>query len=77
MKGPPLNGTAAGGSDKDPGGTGALALQAEGQVVTAGPAGSGGDSGWSQPDWASGGNQLVGSTRRKAWGTLCHGQSCW
>lgn len=77
MKDPPLNGTAAGGSDKGPGGTGALALQAEGQVGTAGPAGSGGDSVWSQPDLASDGSQLVGSTRRKAWGTLRHGQSCW
>lgn len=60
MKGPPPDGTAAGGSGKDPGGIGALALQAEGRAATASPAGSGGDSGWSEPDWASGGNhQLV------------------
>lgn len=75
--GPPLDGTAAGGSDKDPGGTGALALQAEGPAATEGPAGSGGDSGWSGPGWASGGNQLVRATRRKAGATPCHGRSCW
>lgn len=77
MKGPPLDGTAAGGSGKDPGGTGALALQAADQAVTAGPADSGGDSGWSEPDWASGENWPAGATRRKAWATPCHGRSCW
>ncbi len=69
MRGPPKGGTAAGGSGKDPGGTGALALLAWGRAATAGPVGSGGDSGWSEPGWASGGNQLV-------WTTPCHGRSC-
>lgn len=39
MKGPPPDGIAAGGSGKGPGGTGELALQAEGRVATAVPAG--------------------------------------
>lgn len=77
MKGPPLDGTAAGGIGKDPGGTEAPALQVEGLAATAGPAGSGEDSGWSEPDWALGGNRLVGVTGRKVWATPCHGRSCW
>lgn len=66
MTDPPLDGTAAGESGKDPGGTGGLAPQVEGRAATAGPAGSGGDSGWSEPGWAPGWNQLVDATRRKA-----------
>lgn len=66
MKGPPQGGTAAGGRGRDPGGTGALALQAEGRAATAGPVGSGGDSGWSRPDWASGRTQLEGSAKGRA-----------
>lgn len=76
MKGPPLDGTAAGGSGKDPRGTGELGLQVEGLAGTADPVGSGGDSGWSVPGWAPGGNQLVDVTRRKAQETHCHGRFC-
>ena len=76
MKGPPQGGTAAGGRGRDPGGTGAPALQAGGRAATADPVGSGGDSEWSRPDWASGRTQPGGSAKRKAWRKLCHGQSC-
>lgn len=47
--GRPLDGTAAGGSDKDQGGTVALTPQAWGSAGIADPAGSGGETGWSQP----------------------------
>lgn len=77
MKGPPLDGTAAGGSGKDPRGTGALALQVGGRAATAGPGGSGGDSGLFEPGWAPGGNQLVDVTRMKVQETPCHGRSRW
>lgn len=77
MKGPPLGGTAADGICTDPGGTEAPVLQAEGLAATVGPGDSGGDSGWSRPGWASGWERLVGSEGTRAWGTLCHGQSCW
>lgn len=73
MKGPLLDGTAAGGSGKDPGGTVAPALQALGQAETAAPVGSKGDSGWSEPDRDPG----VMVTKRKVWGAPCHDRSRW
>lgn len=78
MKGPPVGGTAADESDIDLEGTREPARQDEGRASTAGQAGSGGDSGWSEPDWdPRGGNQLVGATRRKAREPPCHGRCYW
>ena len=70
MKGLPVDGTAAGGSGKDQGGTVAPVLQVVGRAETAGPAGSRGESGWFEPGWDLG--VMAWVMRRKLRVTPCH-----
>lgn len=71
----PVDGTAVGGSDKDQGGMAALAHQAWDLAETAGPVGSGGETGWCEPDRDQA--VLPRVAGREAQGAPCHCQPRW